>query len=232
MARTPLDTPVTSAGKSSRTELAVRPVLDVVTCDGADATPVLAAAQVIQAEVRLTATPEVWLEQLSRARIDHGVDPADVVIFVGAANRVVSQRWIARGCATTPDTKFVAAIIDASLEHAMAVVNQGAQGLLVLPGLAEGLAQHLREIVEPAVRCRESRLEVLRHRRAAAALTPAEQDVLEGMLSGMPNKQIAQRLSIGLRTVELRRSKIMKKMKAKSLAQLISFICMAQHQGC
>jgi FixJ family two-component response regulator len=58
-------------------------------------------------------------------------------------------------------------------------------------------------------------------------LTPAENEVIEAMLDGLANKQIAQRLSIGLRTVELRRSKIMRKMQAKSVAELVKFICMS-----
>jgi FixJ family two-component response regulator len=41
------------------------------------------------------------------------------------------------------------------------------------------------------------------------------------MLEGLPNKRIASDLDIGLRTVELRRSNIMKKMGAGSLAELV-----------
>nr|WP_261361776.1 LuxR C-terminal-related transcriptional regulator [Aeoliella straminimaris] len=62
-------------------------------------------------------------------------------------------------------------------------------------------------------------------------LTPAENEVVEAMLDGLANKQIAQRLSIGLRTVELRRSKIMRKMQAKSVAELVKFICLSGRLG-
>lgn len=52
-------------------------------------------------------------------------------------------------------------------------------------------------------------------------LTADERVVLGRILEGMPNKRIASDLDIGLRTVELRRANIMKKMGADSLAQLV-----------
>jgi len=52
-------------------------------------------------------------------------------------------------------------------------------------------------------------------------LTQDEIAVMRKMLEGLPNKRIASDLDIGLRTVELRRSNIMKKMGAGSLAELV-----------
>jgi DNA-binding NarL/FixJ family response regulator len=217
----------------THSERITKPLLDVISCSGADTTLVVTAARLIQADVRTSNSPELWLDQLSRREADASYEPADVVIFVGPAERLLSQRCLQRGRAAAPDSVIAAAITDATFDQTMSIVNQGARGLLVLPGPTERLSQHLHEFVDPAVRGREHRRAVVRHRRAAATLTPAENEVLEAMLTGMPNKQIALRLSIGLRTVELRRSKIMKKMKAKSLAQLISFICIGQQQeGC
>jgi two-component system, LuxR family, response regulator FixJ len=52
-------------------------------------------------------------------------------------------------------------------------------------------------------------------------LTGSERDVLSRVLDGQANKRIAADLDIGLRTVELRRSYIMKKTHAASLSELI-----------
>jgi two-component system, LuxR family, response regulator FixJ len=57
-----------------------------------------------------------------------------------------------------------------------------------------------------------------------ATLTPAEAQVLERLLAGKANKAIASELDLGLRTVELRRATIMKKMDANSLAELVRLI--------
>jgi FixJ family two-component response regulator len=54
-----------------------------------------------------------------------------------------------------------------------------------------------------------------------AQLTQDEQRVMREMVAGKPNKVIAAELDIGLRTVELRRANVLKKMHADSLAELV-----------
>jgi two-component system response regulator FixJ len=54
-----------------------------------------------------------------------------------------------------------------------------------------------------------------------AQLTPRENEVLKLITEGKLNKQIAYMLSISISTVEMHRANIMKKMKVKTLADLI-----------
>ena len=54
-----------------------------------------------------------------------------------------------------------------------------------------------------------------------AELTPREQDVLEKLVIGQPNKVIAHELGISIRTVEVHRGRVMEKMGAKSLSHLV-----------
>jgi two-component system response regulator FixJ len=54
-----------------------------------------------------------------------------------------------------------------------------------------------------------------------ALLTPREREVLQGLLAGLPNKSIAYDLAISPRTVEIHRARIMNKMEARSLSDLI-----------
>lgn len=61
--------------------------------------------------------------------------------------------------------------------------------------------------------------EALRER--FAQLTESEREVLARVVEGQPNKRIAAELDIGLRTVELRRSNIMRKTGANSFSELI-----------
>lgn len=61
--------------------------------------------------------------------------------------------------------------------------------------------------------------------RAAAArvetLSPREREVFEGLLGGLPNKAIAYDLGISPRTVEIHRARVMDKMGARSLSELV-----------
>ena len=65
-----------------------------------------------------------------------------------------------------------------------------------------------------------------RRRRAArervSQLTTREKEVLEGLLSGESNKQIANRLGISLRTVEMHRGNMMERLQASSLAEALT----------
>jgi two-component system response regulator FixJ len=52
-------------------------------------------------------------------------------------------------------------------------------------------------------------------------LSPREREVLNGLLAGLPNKSIAYDLSISPRTVEIHRARVMDKMGARSLPELV-----------
>jgi two-component system response regulator FixJ len=54
-----------------------------------------------------------------------------------------------------------------------------------------------------------------------ALLSPREREVLQGLLVGLPNKSIAYDLRISPRTVEIHRARVMDKMGARSLSELI-----------
>jgi len=54
-----------------------------------------------------------------------------------------------------------------------------------------------------------------------ALLSPREREVLEGLLAGLPNKTIAYDLAISPRTVEIHRARVMGKMGARSLSELV-----------
>ena len=52
-------------------------------------------------------------------------------------------------------------------------------------------------------------------------LSPRERQVLDGIVAGQPNKMIARSLSLSPRTVEVHRSRVMDKMQARNLTDLV-----------
>jgi FixJ family two-component response regulator len=85
----------------------------------------------------------------------------------------------------------------------------------------------LLDAVERAVAQRAA-LAVRAEARAGVArrlelLTGRERQVFEGVVQGLPNKQIAAQLGIALKTVKVHRGRVMQKMEAESVADLVRF---------
>ena len=59
-------------------------------------------------------------------------------------------------------------------------------------------------------------------------LTPRERQVLDIVAAGETNKGIARRLDISEKTVEIHRARVMEKMQAKSLADLVKMVAMLE----
>lgn len=58
-------------------------------------------------------------------------------------------------------------------------------------------------------------------RRRFDSLTPREQDVLNQVAQGLSNREIAEVLNLSRKTVEVHRAKVMQKMQADTLSELI-----------
>lgn len=76
---------------------------------------------------------------------------------------------------------------------------------------------------------RDSRREAERGEIEArlAALSNRERDVLQGLVAGLANKQIAYNLGISPRTIEIYRANLMTKMQAASLSDLVRMALVA-----
>lgn len=60
-----------------------------------------------------------------------------------------------------------------------------------------------------------------RARSLIAALSEREREVFQGVIVGLPNKQIAHRLGLSVRTVEMHRTRMMHRLEARTLADVM-----------
>ena len=100
-------------------------------------------------------------------------------------------------------------------------MKAGAVEFLTKPFDDEKLLQAIQEAVERDRRSRQQRTEKSDLRERYESLTAREQEVLQQVVAGLLNKQIAAALKITEFTVKIHRGRVMRKMHAGSLADLV-----------
>jgi FixJ family two-component response regulator len=97
----------------------------------------------------------------------------------------------------------------------------GAVEFLTKPFDEEVLLQAIQEAIERDRHTRQQHAELRELRDRYASLTARERQVMQQVVSGLLNKQIAAELDITDFTVKIHRGRVMRKMRADSLADLV-----------
>jgi FixJ family two-component response regulator len=97
----------------------------------------------------------------------------------------------------------------------------GAVEFLTKPFDDEVLLNAIRHAIRRSVAVLNDQSEITALRSSYESLTPRERDVMKFVVAGMLNKQIGLKLDISEITVKAHRGKMMQKMKAESLADLV-----------
>ena len=134
------------------------------------------------------------------------------------------QAYLAR-----EEIRIPVVIITGHGDVAMAVkaMRAGALDFIEKPFNDEALIASLRAALDADQRRRVDRLQMAEIARRLAELTPREHEVMAMVTEGRSNREIAAALGVSTKTVEAHRSRVMDKMRAESLAELVRMCLVA-----
>ncbi len=104
---------------------------------------------------------------------------------------------------------------------AVRAMKAGAVDFISKPFNEQLLVERIQELIEKDRRRHTFTNQISLHTQRFETLTSREREVLEEVVRGKLNKQIAYALGISMKTVEQHRARLMAKMQADSLAELV-----------
>ncbi len=107
------------------------------------------------------------------------------------------------------------------MNTAVRAMKAGASDFLTKPIDAQVLFEATSRALERACQLYEQREQHAEIQRRMEKLTPREREVMALVVTGRPNKLVADELGAAEKTIKIHRARVMEKMKANSLADLV-----------
>ena len=105
---------------------------------------------------------------------------------------------------------------------AVNAMKNGAFDFVEKPFNNQNLLDTVQKGITESVRHRDTRAQHKKREAKLSALSPRERQVFDLIVNGKTNKSVARHLDITQKTVEVHRSKVMAKLEAHSLSDLIN----------
>lgn len=135
----------------------------------------------------------------------------------GLGGLELQQELIERGNA--PPIIFITGHGDVPM--AVEAMQKGAVDFIQKPFRDQDLLDRISEALKTDKEQRKEQQEHAEVARRVDKLTKREYEVFDLVVTGKPNKVIAYELGVSQRTVEIHRARVMEKMQARSLADLV-----------
>ena len=123
-----------------------------------------------------------------------------------------------------PDLPVIILTGHGNVQVAVHAMKAGAVDFIEKPFNNELLLDRIQKAVAKSLRADSNRVRQDEISDRIRRLTAREHQVLDLVVAGQTNKGIARHLDISERTVEIHRAKVMEKMRAKSLADLVKMV--------
>ena len=107
------------------------------------------------------------------------------------------------------------------IPESVRAMKQGASDFLTKPLDDEELLAAVRVAIEKHSALRREQAELSEIRGRLVTLTPREREVLDHVVAGKLNKQIADDLGTVVQTIKVHRAHVMEKMRVQSVAELV-----------
>ena len=104
---------------------------------------------------------------------------------------------------------------------AVTALKGGAVDFIEKPFKRQAFLDSVHRAIELDVRLRAERTARAGVERRVGRLTPREREVMGLVVTGRPNREIAVELGCSVKTIEVHRSRVMEKMEAGSVAELV-----------
>ena len=135
-----------------------------------------------------------------------------------AVNGLELQRILARKGSVLP---IIFLTGHGDIPKSVQAMKRGAIDFLTKPVNDEKLLAAVRAAIEKDRALRREQTDLSEIRARLATLTPREREVLEHVVTGKLNKQIAGDLGTVEQTVKVHRARVMQKLKVQSVAELV-----------
>jgi len=182
---------------------------DVSVCEG-----IASLVRSVRLDVRIFASAREFLST------QHPDAPACLVLDVrlpGTSGLELQRSLRERG--VTLPTIFLTGYADVPMT--VRAMKDGAVDFLIKPFRDQELLDSIQQALERSRSERRREAELLELRQRFDSLTPREQQVMSGVVAGLPNKMVAAELGTSEATVKLHRGQVMQKMRVASLPDLV-----------